>query len=55
MKKLIVALILAGGVTVMAFAALESSPSASKDVKSEKKKDMKKKRKECSHTCMYSI
>lgn len=55
MKKLIVALLLAGGVTAFAFAALDSSTTSTKDVKSEKKKEFKKKKKDCMRTCMYSI
>lgn len=53
MKKLIIALVLAGGVTAFAFAALDSS-SAVKDSKKEKKQESKKK-KDCMHTCMYAI
>jgi len=53
MKKTIVALILASGVTAIAFAALDTS-SSNKKVKTEKKVETKKK-KECKHTCMYSI
>lgn len=53
MKKLVVALVLVSGVTAIAFAALDTSSSAKK-VKTEKKTEMKKK-KECRHTCMYSI
>ena len=56
MKKTIVALILASGVTAIAFAALDSSSSSAsnKKMKTEKKVETKKK-KECKHTCMYSI
>ena len=55
MKKTIVALILASGVTAIAFAALDSSSASSnKKMKTEKKVETKKK-KECKHTCMYSI
>jgi len=54
MKKTIVALILASGVTAIAFAALDSSSASAKKMKTEKKAETKKK-KECRHTCMYSI
>ncbi len=55
MKKAIVALILAAGVTAIAFAAFDSSASTRK-VKTEKKTEMKeKKKKECRRTCMYDI
>jgi len=54
MKKTIVALILASGVTAIAFAALDSSSASTKKVKTEKKAEAKKK-KECKRTCMYSI
>ena len=53
MKKTIVALILASGVTAIAFAALDTSTSSNKKMKTEKKAETKKK--ECKHTCMYSI
>ncbi len=53
MKKTIVALILASGVTAIAFAAFDTSASTKK-VKTEKKAETKKK-KECKHTCMFSI
>ena len=54
MKKTIVALILASGVTAIAFAALDSSSASNKKMKTEKKAETNKKR-ECKHTCMYSI
>ena len=53
MKKFVVALILASGVTAIAFAAFDSS-NTPKKVKTEKKSETKKK-KECKRTCMYSI
>jgi hypothetical protein len=55
MKKVLVALILAGGVTAIAFAAFDSSGSSKKKVKTEKKADQKEKKKECKRTCIYSI
>jgi hypothetical protein len=54
MKKFIVALILASGVTAIAFAALDSSSTTNRKMKTEKKAETKKK-KECKRTCMYSI
>ena len=54
MKKIIVAFILASGVTAIAFAAFDSSSGSTKKMKTEKKTDTKKK-KECKRTCMYSI
>ena len=54
MKKTIVALILASGVTAIAFAALDSSSASNKKMKTEKKAETKKK-KECKHTCIFSI
>ena len=54
MKKTIVALILASGVTAIAFAAFDTSSASTKKTKTEKKVETKKKR-ECKHTCMYSI
>jgi flagellar basal body-associated protein FliL len=52
MKKLVVALVLAGGVTAVAFAALKSVSSSKKETRTEKKAE--KKKKECKHTCMFS-
>lgn len=54
MKKIIVALILASGVTAIAFAALDSSAVPNKKMKTEKKAETKKK-KECKRTCIFSI
>jgi hypothetical protein len=42
MKKTIVALILASGVTAIAFAALDTSASSNKKMKTEKKAETKK-------------
>jgi len=53
MKKFIVALVLVSGFTAIAFAAFDTSATTKKG-KTEKKAEMKKK-KNCSHTCMYSI
>jgi hypothetical protein len=54
MKKFVVALVLVSGVTAIAFAAFDTSTSATKKMKTEKKSETKKK-KECKRTCMYSI
>ena len=54
MKKTIVALILASGVTAIAFAAFDSSSAPNKKMKTEKKAETKKKR-ECSHSCIFGI
>lgn len=54
MKKAIIALVLASGITAISFAAFDSSSSPNKKIKSEKKAETKKK-KQCSHSCMYSI
>ena len=54
MKKTIIALILASGVTAIAFAAFDSSSAPSKKMKTEKKAETKKKR-ECSHSCIFGI
>ncbi len=54
MKKIIVAFILASGVTAIAFAAFDSSSASNKKMKTEKKSETKKK-KECKRSCMYGI
>ena len=54
MKKFIVALVLASGVTAIAFAAFDSSSASNKKMKTEKKAETKKKR-ECSHSCIFGI
>ena len=54
MKKIIVAFILASGVTAIAFAAFDSSPVSNKNAKTEKKSETKKK-KECKRSCIYGI
>jgi hypothetical protein len=54
MKKTIVALILASGVTAIAFAAFGSSSASNKKMKTEKKAETKKK-KECKRSCIYGI
>jgi len=52
MKKLIVALVLAGGVGAIAYAALDDS-SRNKQV-IEKKAEKKEKKKECKKRCLFS-
>ncbi len=54
MKKTIVALILASGVTAIAFAAFDTSSASNKKMKTEKKAETKKK-KECKRSCFYGI
>ena len=54
MKKTIVALILASGVTAIAFAAFDTSSASNKKMKTEKKAETKKK-KECKRSCLYGI
>ncbi|HEU4861449.1 MAG TPA: hypothetical protein VFT15_16505 [Chitinophagaceae bacterium] len=54
MKKTIVALILASGVTAIAFAAFDTSSASNKKMKTEKKAETKKK-KECKRSCIYGI
>lgn len=54
MKKTIVALILASGVTAIAFAAFDSTSGSNKKMKTEKKAETKKK-KECKRSCIYGI
>ena len=55
MKKMVVALILAAGVTAITFAALDSSNSSKKKVKTEKKAIQKEKKKECKRSCIFSL
>jgi hypothetical protein len=53
MKKAIVALVLAAGVTAIAFAAFDTSGSSVQKAKTEKKTEYKKK-KECKRSCEYN-
>jgi hypothetical protein len=55
MKKFVVALILAAGVTAIAFAALNTKSTVKKSIHSEKKEVKKMQKKECRRTCLYSI
>lgn len=51
MKKLLIALVLLGGITAVAFATLNSSK---KKAKIEKKTEKKERKRECRHTCPFS-
>jgi hypothetical protein len=51
MKKIIVAVVLASGIGVVAFASLGST---NKKAKTEKKMEKKEKKKECRRTCLFS-
>jgi Spy/CpxP family protein refolding chaperone len=53
MKKLVVALVLAGGVAAVAFAAL-TSPNSTKKINTGKQIEKKERKKECRHTCPFS-
>jgi len=52
MKKLIVALALASGVAVIAYASLSSRGNTKQGIEKQDKKEMKKK--ECKRTCLFS-
>jgi|SoiMetStandDraft_5_1073268.scaffolds.fasta_scaffold116074_1 hypothetical protein len=52
MKKFIVALALASGVAVIAYASLSSRGNTRHATEKQEKKDMKKK--ECQRTCLFS-
>ena len=52
MKKVLVALILAGGITAAAFASLNGVNK--KEKATEKKMEKKEKKKECRRTCPFS-
>lgn len=51
MKKVVIALVLLGGVTGFAFASLKST---NKKNQTEKKTGEKKMKKQCSRTCIFS-
>lgn len=51
MKKIIVALALAGGVAAFAYASLQNRNSDKQAIEKQQKKEMKK---ECKKRCMYS-
>lgn len=55
MKKLVVALVLAGGVAAVSFAALNSPGSSNKKINTGKSAEKKENKKQCRHTCPYSI
>jgi flagellar basal body-associated protein FliL len=50
MKKIVIALVLLGGITAFAFASLKST---SKKEQTEKKTEKKEKKKECKRTCIF--
>jgi hypothetical protein len=52
MKKVIIALALATGITAIAYASLRGSNSNTKQ-DTEKKQDVKKEKKECKRTCLF--
>jgi hypothetical protein len=52
MKKLIVALVFAGGVGAMAYAALDDQSSNKQAI--EKKTEKKEKKKDCKKRCLFS-
>ncbi len=51
MKKMIVALALAGGVAVIAYASLQNRDNTRQAVEKQNKQEMKK---ECKKKCLYS-
>jgi hypothetical protein len=53
MKRLLIALILIGGIAAVAFASLTSRNYKKEDQKTEKKAE-KKSKKECKRTCIFS-
>jgi Flp pilus assembly protein CpaB len=52
MKKIIVALVFAGGVGAIAYAALDNSSSNKQAI--EKKTEKQEKKKECKKRCLFS-
>ncbi len=52
MKKLIVALVLAGGVGAIAYAAMDNQGSKKQVI--EKKTEKKEKKKDCKKRCLFS-
>ncbi len=52
MKKVIIALVLAGGVGAVAYASLSNNNSSKQAI--EKKTEKKEMKKECQHRCMFS-
>jgi|EndMetStandDraft_4_1072995.scaffolds.fasta_scaffold240770_1 hypothetical protein len=54
MKKVVIALVFAGGITAIAFASLGNRASVKdKNTDTEKKQEMKKEKKECKRTCIF--
>jgi flagellar biosynthesis protein FlhB len=54
MKKLIVALVLAGGVAVIAYASLSDRGYTKQAVDKQQKMEKKEMKKECKRTCLFS-
>ena len=52
MKKIVIALVLAGGVGAIAYASLSNRGTNKQAI--EKKTEKKEKKHECKHTCIYS-
>ena len=52
MKKVVIALVLAGGVGAIAYASLSNNSSNKQSI--EKKTEKKEKKHECKRTCMFS-
>jgi hypothetical protein len=52
MKKVLIALVLAGGVAAIAYASLSNRSSNKQSI--EKKAEKKEKKHECMKTCMFS-
>ena len=54
MKKLIVVLVLLAFVAGIAYASLRTTKQKAAIKTDQQKKEIKKKKKECSHTCLFS-
>jgi hypothetical protein len=52
MKKIVFALVLAGGIGAIAYASLSNRSNTKQAI--EKKTEKKEKKKECKRTCMFS-
>ena len=52
MKKVVIALVLAGGIGAIAYASLSNSSNNKQAI--EKKTEKKEKKHECKRTCMFS-
>ncbi len=53
MKKLLIGLVLLGGITAIAYASLNNNRKSDKQA-TEKKMDKKEKKKECKKRCLFS-